>query len=75
LRLLTEAAQFKGLLFNLNVIAKEECRGEKGETNQIERNLYGLFPYLKMAGLRGLVAKDKNIKVFFIQGHSSLFLR
>ena len=39
------------------------------KAKEIKSNLKGLFMYPQVSGLGSLVAKDKNIKVFFIQNN------
>ena len=65
--LLTQLAQFKAFSSDLNIVTKEENRREEGKGQEIKSNLEGLFVYPEMPCLGSLLAKDKDIKVIFIQ--------
>ena len=69
LSFLAQLIQFKGFFFDLNVITKEEDGGKKAKTRKIKYNLKGLFMYPEMPSLGSFLAKDKDIKVIFIQNN------
>jgi len=67
LRLLTQLAQFKRFFSDLNIVTKEENGAKESKGSKIKSNLKGLFMYSEVPGLGSLLAKDKNIKIIFIQ--------
>ena len=69
LRFLTQLTQFKTLFPDLNIVTKEENGGKKAKGCKIKSNLEGLFMYPQVPCLGGLLAKDKNIKIIFIQNN------
>jgi len=67
-----QVIQFKGFFPNLNVITKEEDGRKKTKGQKIKSNFKGLFMYPEVTGPRSLLAKDKDIKVIFIQNNPLL---
>lgn len=61
--------QFKSFFPNLNVITKEENGGKKTKGQKIKSDFKSLFMYPEVTGLRSLLAKDKYVKVIFIQNN------
>ena len=74
LSFLPQLIQFKGFFSNLNVVTKEENGGEEEKTRKIKSNLKGLFMYPQVPCLGSLLAKDKDIKVIFIQNRLLVLL-
>ena len=74
LSFLPQLIQFKGFFSNLNVVTKEENGGEEAKTRKIKSNLKGLFMYPQVPSLGSLLAKDKDIKVIFIQNNLLVLL-
>jgi hypothetical protein len=74
LSFLPQLIQFKGFFPNLNVVTKEENGGEEAKTRKIKSNLKGLFMYPQVPSLGSFLAKDKDIKVIFIQNRLLVLL-
>jgi hypothetical protein len=55
---LAKTTEFKGLLFYLDVITKEERRREESKGREIEGDLEGLLVNLEMSCLGSLGTKD-----------------
>ena len=66
---LTQLTQFKALFPDLNIVTKEENRRKKAEGCKIKSNLEGLLMYPQVPCLGRLLAKDKDVKVIFIQNN------
>jgi len=66
LSLLTESAELKSLLPDLDIVAEEERRRKNGEGQQVKSHLQSLFVDLQVPHLGGLMAKDEDIKILFI---------
>jgi hypothetical protein len=60
--------QLKVFLLDLNVIAEEKNSQKEGNRENIGYDFKGLFAYPELTGFGIFVGKDKNIKIFFIQG-------
>jgi hypothetical protein len=72
--LLTQLAQFKAFFSDLNIVTKEENRRKEGKGQKIKSNLKGLFMYPQVPSLGSFLAKDKDIKVIFIQNRLLVLL-
>jgi len=63
---LTQPAEFKPFLSDLNVVTNEENDGEYDKRKEIQDNLNGLLGNSQMPTLGGVVSEDKNSKRFFL---------
>ncbi len=61
--------EFKVFLLDLDVIAEEKNGEKKGNREDIGTDFKGLFAYSELPGFGSFEGKDKNIKIFFIQGN------
>ena len=66
LGLLTQSAELKGLLSDLDVVAEEERGRKNGEGQQVKSHFQSLFVDLQMPHVGGLMAKDQDIEILFI---------
>ena len=55
------------LFFNLNVVTEEKGEGKKAKSQKVKEDLKSALTDPQMSGLGGLMAKEKDIKIFFIQ--------
>jgi hypothetical protein len=65
----TQLIQFKAFFPDLDIVTEEENGGEEAKSQEIKSNLKAFLVDSEVASFGSLLAKDKDIKVIFIQNN------